>query len=165
MSNIHHNRVKTTIPAADMADIRAAFQTIETKLDFLVGISPQERRGLPKMRVRNKVFTEDVINAMRYAPQFLPGYISLAELERDMELFEQLNELLSILRRLSQKMEDTQILAGTEAYSTALVAYQAFKISAQSGMAGADTIFQGLRENFLNHKSKQKVKEGDDPEG
>src|SRR5690606_26480282 len=148
MSNIHHNRVKTTISPEDMDEIRAAFQTLNDKLPFLVGISPTERRALPKMRMQNKVFTEDAIRAMKASPELLPGYISLEDLQMDMTLLIQLNQILGMSRSLVEKLLDTQILVGSEAYSTALLVYDIYKTSYKAGLPGAAAAYEEFYERF-----------------
>jgi hypothetical protein len=49
---------------------------------------------------------------------------------------------------LAEKLDDTQMLAGSEAYITALAAYRNFDAAAKAGIQGADTIYNHLKERF-----------------
>ena len=45
MSNAD-NRIEASLPAADLAAVLAAFDTVKTKLPFLVDLSPEERKAV-----------------------------------------------------------------------------------------------------------------------
>lgn len=45
------NRVSASLSASDRDAVLAALQTIRQKLPFLVDLSPEDRRKLPKMGV------------------------------------------------------------------------------------------------------------------
>jgi hypothetical protein len=49
---------------------------------------------------------------------------------------------------LSEKISDTQMLAGSEAYITSLAAYRMFEGAAKAGMAGADSVYDELKQHF-----------------
>lgn len=150
MANITNNRISSTMTAAQVTAVKAALQTIQTNMPFLLGLTNEERISLPKINVSNKAFTEDAINAMVNNPSFLPAYFNVAEIQKDMTLFVQLDELLGLVNQLAEKMSDTQLLAGSEAYVTALAAYRNFESAASAGLSGADTIYEQLKTRFAN---------------
>ncbi len=72
-------------------------------------------------------------------------------MQSDLALFNQIDELLVLSRQLQEKLEDTQMLAGSEAYVTSLTAYKLFGAAADAGIAGADSIHDQLKQRFTNN--------------
>jgi hypothetical protein len=60
-------------------------------------------------------------------------------------------------------VRDTQILAGSEAYSTALMAYRMFQMAAQSGMPGLDSVVSRLSERFAGQGAANGAEPADLP--
>ena len=52
-----------------------------------------------------------------------------------------------------RKLNDTQMIAGSEAYVTALTAYRLFDAAAKAGVAGADTVNDLLKVRFADQGS------------
>lgn len=148
MSNITNNRLSSTLREAQVIAVKAAIQNIYTEVPFLLGLTVEERISLPKINVANKAFTEDAINAITNNGDMLPGYLNVETMQTDLQLFSQLDELTSMVRQLLEKLEDTQILAGSEAYVSALVGYRLFGAAAEAGIPGADAVYDGLKARF-----------------
>ena len=148
MSNITNNKLSVTLTQAQIDAVKGAITTIQQNLPMLLGLTIEERVNLPKINVNNKVFVEDAINAMETNPTFLPSYFNLAELKKDLTLYVQLDPLLTEINKLGEKIDDTQMLAGSEAYVTALAAYRHFDAAASAGIPGADTIYNNLKTRF-----------------
>jgi hypothetical protein len=152
MANITNNRLSITMTAAQITAVKTAVQTIQTNMPFLVGLTVEERMRLPKINVANKAFTEDAINSMVNNPSLLPAYFNVAEMQKDMTLFAQLDELNTLVNQLGERISDTQLLAGSEAYVSALAAYRNFEAAANAGVAGADTIYDLLKSRFCESR-------------
>ncbi len=148
MSNITNNRLNITLTEAQVTAVKAAIQTIYTEVPFLLGLTVEERISLPKINVANKAFTEDAINAITNNGDMLPGYLNVATMQTDLQLFSQLDELTPLVRQLLEKLEDTQILAGSEAYVSALAGYRLFGAASEAGIPGADAVYDGLKARF-----------------
>ena len=84
----------------------------------------------------------------RQNPVF-PGYMKLEELEKDATLYTQLGPLVTRVMQLGEQLLDTQILAGSEAYVTALMIYRLAESAAKVGLPGADTLYQTLCQRFV----------------
>jgi len=148
MANLTNNRINTTATAAQITAVKTALQTIATNLPFLVGLTTEERISLPSINVSNKAFTEDAINAGVNNLTLIPSYVSVASMQNDMLLFTQLDEIIMVTKQLLEKMEDTQLLVGSEAYASALTLYKLFGSAAEAGVAGTDTIVSQLKQRF-----------------
>jgi hypothetical protein len=74
--------------------------------------------------------------------------LNLEELKKDKTGYDRLDEVVQLLSQLTQKMRDTQILMGSEAYVTALTIYRLFESAARDGVSGADAIYKQLAERL-----------------
>ena len=148
MSNLSNNRIDTVISDADLAMVNTALNDIESTLSFLIGLTVEERVQLPKINVANKSFTQDAINAVVNNSAMLPAYLDKTAMEKDMDLYLQLDKLAIRIRQLLEKIDDTQMLAGSEAFVAALTAYKLFAAAAAAGVAGSDAVYDTLKERF-----------------
>lgn len=148
MANLANNRIDIVMSNEQVQAVKNAFKTIQENMPFLLGLTVDERVALPKINVSNKAFTEDAIHAIVNNAELLPSYIKVEAMKNDLNLFMQLDELTGIARQLVEKMEDTQMLAGSEAYVSALAAYKLFGAAAESGLLGSDAIYDSLKARF-----------------
>ncbi|CAM3825264.1 hypothetical protein FLBR109950_03465 [Flavobacterium branchiophilum] len=156
MPNLQNNRLNITATPAQITAVKAALQTINTNLPFLIGLTTEERVALPAIDVNNKVFTEDAINAAINNPTLVPAYIALPNLQADLTLFSQLDELYTMVNQLAEKLDDTKLIAGSEAFNGARLFYKACQSAAEAGVPGADTIVQQLGSRFANQGTTAK---------
>jgi hypothetical protein len=148
MSNLTNNRLNVTATPTQITAVKTALQTANTNLPFLVGLTTEERATLPAINVANKTFTEDAINAGVNNAALLPSYLSVANMQNDLTLFNQLDEIIILTKQFLEKLQDTQLLVGSEAYASALTVYKLFGSAADAGVAGTDTINNFLRKRF-----------------
>jgi len=148
MPNLNSNRIDVVMTETSLQEAKAKLIAFETSLPFLTGLSPQERMALPKINVSNKVFVEDSVMHIENTPGVLPAYVDVSKLKNDLILFKQLDELLSVSRRITEKLEDTMMLAGSEAFVMSLAAYRLFAAASIAGIPGADTAYGHLKKRF-----------------
>ncbi|WP_299221843.1 hypothetical protein [uncultured Aquimarina sp.] len=153
MSNVLNNRLSVTVDPTVITEVKNRIEEINTLLPFLTGLTKDERRTLPKINRSNKIFVEDALDSMRQNGDILPSFINVEEVDKDYALYNELKVLSLELAELSEKVNDTRILAGSEAYSTSLLAYKMFGVAANSGVAGAEALHTRLRERFANSGS------------
>lgn len=148
---IQNNRLNVTLTDPQFKALREAFKTINTELQPVIqALTIEERVTLPKMNVSNKAFVKDCIVAVKNNPEFMPAYLATDAMDKDYLLFDQLEEFLSLSASISEKLSDTQMLAGSEAYSNALAAYRLFGAAAKAGLNGADSVYDTLSTRFAS---------------
>jgi hypothetical protein len=157
MSNLTNNRTNITATAAQITAVKTALQTITTNLPFLVGLTVEERVALPAIDVNNKAFAEDAINAGLNNATLIPSYVSVPSMQNDMTLFNQLEEISGIVNQLQEKLEDTKLLAGSEAYTSALALYKLFGAASDAGVPGTDAIVTQLKARFAGQGGAAKT--------
>ena len=146
--NITINRLNTTMAGADITAVKNAIAGIYSKMPFLIGLTTDERVSLPKINEGNKVFVGDSINALVNNTNLLPPYLNVADIKNDLTLYEQLDELEGMALQLVEKIQDTRMLCGSEAYASSLTAYRLFESAASAGLPGADSVYNALKQRF-----------------
>ncbi|MGF1495237.1 MAG: hypothetical protein ACFB8W_00215 [Elainellaceae cyanobacterium] len=113
------------------------------KLPFLVGLSSDERRRLPKISRKSQAFTYQALDVATQHPELMPRYLDVDGAMRDMNLF---IAVLQVLSELEQMVKDTQSIAGSEAYAAARKAYMSVKKDGQN--IGLDEVIDSLSRYF-----------------
>jgi hypothetical protein len=138
--------IDATLTQQEVEDIIAALKTIREQLPFLVGLSTQERRQIPKMGRKAQTFAVRALNMAVQHADVMPRHLSVEEARRDIALFEALNPILQAVSHLRELIEDTQMVAGSEAYAAARLAYNSAKVSGKN--LGLDDILEDLSQQF-----------------
>lgn len=143
------NKINFTIPAETITEVNDALATIATALKpYVLALSPEERRELPKMSDKTLPFVDKALDYLSRAPQFAPPYMDVEELQNDMTVYNQLMPLLRQVRILSDNLDDTTMEAGAESYMAALMYYNSVKMAAKMDIPGAKSIADDLSKRF-----------------
>ncbi|MDX2096377.1 MAG: hypothetical protein SFW36_01255, partial [Leptolyngbyaceae cyanobacterium bins.59] len=99
--------ISATMTQADRDAVMDAVATIKAKLPFLVDLSPDDRKALPKMGDKSRAFVSKALEVATQNPDFLPRSFNLEELRKDVQLFEALYPLLLSMTQLQELLDDT----------------------------------------------------------
>lgn len=149
------NRISAVVPAEDVTEILGSIAAIRAKLPFLLTLSPQERRELPKMGDKSIGFDDKCRTYMGSNPEFLPGFVDLQEVNKDRELRAQLMRVYAELISLTDSVDDTLRVVASEAWMADLAYYQAVREAARRGRAGAQGIYEDLQQRFPGAPTKE----------
>ena len=141
------NRVSAVIQQSDIDEITAAIGTINSKLPFLVDLSPDEIRELPKFGDKSVAFVKKAMELVNQTDSFLPRSFNIEEFRKDAALYDSLYSIIQPLKMLLEKLNDTYYLAGSEAYSAALVVYSGAK-NARGDLPGMDDLLDEFSRRF-----------------
>ncbi|MEH2077106.1 MAG: hypothetical protein V7K57_22360 [Nostoc sp.] len=131
-----------------------AIATIKDKLPFLIDLSNEERKALPKMGDKSRAFVSKALEVATQNPEFLPRSFDLEEMRKDVQLFEALYPVLLSLSQLQELVDDTFLAVGSEAYAAALQVYTYAKAGAQG--AGLETVVEEMGQRFARKSRKSK---------
>ncbi|MBD2461327.1 hypothetical protein H6G89_09735 [Oscillatoria sp. FACHB-1407] len=126
------NLISASLPAADQADILTALTTIREKLPFLLGLTPEQRRSLCRMGDKSRAFVDRALELATQNADLMPRCLDVEEMRRDLELVEALYPILFSIGQLKELIEDTYLLAGSEAYSAARTAYNSARANGKT---------------------------------
>ena len=150
------NRIDASLSATVRDEILDLIAQIRTKLPFLIDLSPEERQSLPKMGDKSRAFVSGSLQLATQDDSYLPRAFDVAELRKDVELAENMHPISVALKQLSEYVDDTYTLVGSEAYTGSLVVYQSAKRNGQG--AALDGLLDALGQRFAR-KSKEKPDE------
>lgn len=145
------NRISASLSGPDIAAISAAIQTIKTKLPFLIGLSDDDRRTMPKMADKSEGAHEKIKGYMNSNPEFTPAFVDAAEVGKDQTLREEILQFYPELKTLFRSVDDTLMQINSELWMADLAYYQNVRQAARRGVKDAQTIYDDLRERFPGH--------------
>ena len=148
-----YQNITGSLSPEDMQQIKAALQTIQKKLPFLITLSTEERRKLFKMGDKSLAFVNNSLTAAQSNPDILPASFDIQEFVRDYQLAATLTELLIALRQLSEQVDDTLLAVGSEAMSSSLTVYGYVKTAAKK-TPGLKRLAEQLGDRFKAIRNK-----------
>lgn len=148
-----YQNITSNLSQADIQEIKAALQTIQKKLPFLITLSVEERRKLFKMGDKSLAFVNNSITAAQSNRDILPASFKLDEFVRDYQLAATLTELLTGLKQVTEQVDDTLLAVGSEAMGSSLTVYDYVKTAAKK-TPGLKTVAEQLGERFKAIRTK-----------
>lgn len=143
------NRLELNIPEADLAEINAALETLNTKLaPHLIALSPEDRMLLPKMGDKTKAFVDKSREYASKYSEFLPPFLSMDSFDRDLQAIDFLTSTLQSIAPLSRNLDDSLLLSGSEAYQASLIYYRSVKVASENDVPNAKSIYGDLAKRF-----------------
>jgi len=142
------NRVSAVIDDAAVTDLLGHIQAMRAALPFLLTLSAQDRRELPKMGDKSIGFDEKCVTYMASIPEFLPGFVDLGEVNKDRALRAKMMRFYADLAQLNDTVDDTLRVVTSEIWMADLAYYQAVREAARRGRPGAQPIYDDLRQRF-----------------
>ena len=130
---------------AKMADIRATFPG-------LITLMPEERAAYLNMGERTVPFVQKAIDYAVRNATFVPTFVNLAELQKDFQAAQYLLQVSKQLAELHNSINDSLLLAGSEAYGAALAIYKNTQQAASHGVAGAVEAADDMGTRFPGRK-------------
>jgi hypothetical protein len=142
------NRISATLLAAAITAINGAIATIRTNLPFLLSLTIDERKALPKLGDGRVALLEDAYPLMLENPDLVPTYVDIAEVTKDHDLRNALDPILNSIGTLFQDVEDTEIIVGSELYNAIRGFYLNCQEAAKRGVATAQAVVNVLSKYF-----------------
>ena len=128
------NLISLRIDANRFSAIDAAVTALEQQLDDFVELSVEQRRELLKLGPRTEVFCRATIEVMERNPGALPADFDLNAIRQDRVAIDQVRPLLSRLRMLVSRVQDTEMALGSDLYKAALDGYRFAKATGKGAM-------------------------------
>ena len=132
----------------DKDEVLANIEASKLKLPFVVNLTMEERQTIPKMGDKTVSFVEKSLEYASNNPIFVPPYLNVPELQKDVVLTKQLLPIWQSSRQFFESVDDTCMALGSEAYIASLTFYNTVKQATKLNVPGADAIYQDLKERF-----------------
>ncbi len=151
--NTMNNRITKMPSGQELSQILQKLSEIRTMLaPYLQSLTVTERHDLPKMSNKSYSFVAKAAEYSESNPQFVPAFTPQGELNRDFYVVEVLRPILDSCAQLHSDLDDTLMLAGSEAYTESLMYYNNVKLAASRGEASAKPIHEDLAARFPGRK-------------
>lgn len=155
MTNIHSQ----SIPQNILDEVKQKIsESIALLNPFIVSLTPEERSDLAKLGDKTLAFVEKSKTHSVDNPQLRPSYFNIDEFLIDYNDFSNLRSVVSLAVQLQHNVEDTMMLAGSEAYIASLSFYNSARDAARRDVPGAKAVYDDLKVRFPNNRSKPAAK-------
>ncbi|MCX7006945.1 MAG: hypothetical protein NTY53_06805 [Kiritimatiellaeota bacterium] len=151
-----NNRISAVLADADKASILTKLGEIRALLPFLVSLTPDERKKLPKLGDKTSGFDEKCRDYMTQHPELVPSFVDMDEFNKDTTLLERVRELRRLVGTLSQDLSDTELLLGHEVYDVERAYYGNLELAAKRDTPDAQTIYDDLNARFAGQGPQSK---------
>ncbi len=148
-----YQNITATLSEAELEEIKAALQTIEQKLPFLINLTTEERRRLFKMGSKSLAFVNNSLTAAQSNRDILPASFDLEEFARDYQLAAALTDIFFRLQQITEKVDDTLMAVSSEAMSSSLTVYDYVKTAAKK-TPGLKILAEQLGDRFKAIRTK-----------
>ena len=134
LPGMSQNLISLTIDSSRFTAIEAAVTALEKELVDFVELSVEQRRELLKLGPKTEVFCRATIEVMERNPGALPADFDLNAIRQDRVAIDQVRPLLSRLRMLVSRVQDTEMALGSDLYKAALDGYRFAKATGKGAM-------------------------------
>lgn len=149
------NEISITISDEALKNIQKGLDMIKANLPKLITLKPEQRQTLPKMGDKTVAFVKKAHEYARQNPKIVPSYLNLDEYAKDVDAVSKLFQVSAPLQKLVEELDDTTLLAGSEAYATALVFYTSLKGAIAAGETGLKNVYDDLSTRFPGRNFKK----------
>lgn len=152
LASVHFDATQWQAVDQALATLESAFGPVLVALQ-----GTGQRRRLAKMGDGSEAFCRKAFDAMRSNRDLLPGNFDIDEMGRDLGSHDALNERLTRLMQLVEKVRDTDTALGSDVMVAALAGYQFLKIAGKG--EGLDAVNRDMGKRFEDngHRSTQPV--------
>jgi len=151
------NKISQTYTAAmvqtattKIAEIRAAFPGLLT-------LKPEERSAYLNMGERTVPFVQKAVDYATRNASFVPSFVNTVELSKDFTAAQFLLQVSKQLTELQNAIDDSLLVAGSEAFTASLAIYKNIQQAASHGVAGAQEAADDMSTRFPGRKTSKPV--------
>lgn len=149
------NQISVVIPSAVIEVVLQKMKECKEELaPYLQGLTAGERQSIFKMGDKTVATAQKVKSYLETNPEFTPTYMNKEEFLKDEAVVTQLSPLVNLAQQLSTDLNDTIMLAGSEAIYGALLYYGQVKEAHLKGIPTAKPIYEDLSQRFSKRNKK-----------
>ena len=138
------NNISTSISPQDVKEILTQIKKIDSALKNLVTLTEEEKKAMPNVGKDTASFVTFVLDIAEKDPDLIPKTVNIDEMKKDAELIRAINKIYAPMKEMVQKLEDSALLASSEAYLPALSIFNSYKNTLRKNMIDS-------RANFNNY--------------
>lgn len=132
--------------------ISQSMVALESILQGLIALEPQQRRELTKMGDKSEAFCRQTVDVLGQNIGVLPRNFDYDGLRRDLETLDALRPRLMRLARLHERASDTEMALGSDVMTQSLEGYAFLKVAGKN--EGLDNARRALSARFARTAPK-----------
>ena len=151
------NKISSEITEAMLTEINESINAINTTMAsvLLFNLTASERMGTRSIGDGSLAFVDKALQYADSNPALLPPYLDLPEAKKDFKLARDLYGVLQKVNTLQRAIEDTMMVAGSEAFDAALIFYNSVKGASRVNVPGSQAVSDDLQKQFPGHTKKK----------
>jgi len=156
MNNIHNQSIPEEILTEATAKIN---ETLALLKPYFQPLTAAERSDILKMSDKSISFVSKTAEFAKNKPELGPSYFNLNELNIDLSDAQDLQGISNTIQQLHSGVNDTMMVAGSEAFYGALIYYNGAKDAAKNNIQGAKDVYEELKKRFPGRSKKTQENE------
>ncbi|WP_103864465.1 hypothetical protein [Aquimarina sp. I32.4] len=147
------NQISIEIPQEIIDNITTKLQECRNDLaPYLQALTGEDRMGLLKMGDKSLSTVQKVKSYIQTNPEFVPAYMEKEEFLKDEAVVTQLTPIANLAEQLFSDVDDTRLLAGSEALKASLLYYGQIREADNKGVTSAKPIYEDLKQRFSKRR-------------
>lgn len=145
--------------------LKQQINDIDVKVaEFAIELHIDNKRELKTLGDRSLPFTDQSYLLATQQKHLVPSFVDMDEFAKDITLFKQCKELIKLLEVILERLNDTSIAAGADAFLTARKFYDAVKAAVKANIPGAAVAFDELKKRYIRDKGNNSGQNNDNPQ-
>ena len=147
------NRVNEEIPQTIIDEVnQKLIECRDALAPYMIGLTEKERKNLFKQGDKTVATVQKVKMYLNTNPELAPNYMNQDAFISDEKVVTALIPLHNIALQLATDIDDTRLLAGSEALAEAMFYYGSSREAANRGVVQAKPIYDDLKARFTFRK-------------
>ncbi len=146
------NLVSAVLTDENLTGIMDSIAAAKAKLPFLIGTTKEERKRHVRIDNAAQPWSKGMLQVALQHPGMLPGDFKVDEMQKDVNLWEQLIKVEQALTSLAELVDNTREAVSVDAYSAALVIYR-LGTSLGIAMEGLEELMDEYGKRFVRKSS------------
>ncbi|MBL7766901.1 MAG: hypothetical protein JNJ58_12445 [Chitinophagaceae bacterium] len=152
-----YNNLSGTITPAQNTALYDAVATIKSNLNFLINLTPDERKSFSKMGDDGYSYVTKAITFAEHNANIIPPAMDVAEARKDLQLSMDLRTFEQELTQLLEAVSDTRMAAGIEAKAFSDNFYQFAKVMGGTNTPGMNSLAEDLGSFYEKAQAEQGI--------
>jgi len=152
-----YQNLSVSLTPAQKTTVITQITAVKTTLNFLINLTPAERKKLRKVAEKRQGYVNDVMVAVKANPTAIPAVINTTEYFKDAQLFLDLSEIYAQMITLFEGLSDTFMASGNEAITTTDQCYGFLKQAAK-GNSNLSSTVKEISKHFAGQGRTKSVK-------
>ena len=155
---MNQNLVSYVFTDQDFTAVKQKISELETMVNgFAIELHIDDKRALGILGDRSLPFTDHTYMLVTERKDFIPPYVNMEEFKKDLDLYKKCKELTKMVEIVHERLIDTSIAAGSDAFCSARKIYNYIKGLVRINMPGVNVVFDELKKRYKKVKDKEEV--------